>query len=44
MKDVPGPVQPAVTMTTQDEGAFPSDGVSAGGRQAALVKGSKVRQ
>lgn len=44
MKDVPGPDQPAVTMTTQDEGAIPSDGVSAGGRHAALVEGSKVTQ
>lgn len=41
---VPGPVQPAVTVTTQEDGVLPPVSVSAAGRHAALVLESKVRQ
>lgn len=41
---LPGPVQPAVTVTTQEDGVLPPESVSVAGRHAALVLGSKVRQ
>lgn len=43
-ENIPGPVHPAVTTTTQEDGVVPADAASAAGRHAALVSGSKVRQ
>lgn len=43
-RHIPGPIQPALTTTTQEDGVFPPKTVSAGGRHAALALGSKVRQ